>query len=146
MPLSVIAMTMKPRKPICILSIPPLVDLQIASKLKLMFPTPWSNKIFIHIIKIIYSFGLAISLREPDLKNKSENTPLFIMLTLGCMPRNFQIKRVLHHRSNQLLMLSGELKMLSVLFSIMMQLLELLNNTLQMIILGDYILHSIPQK
>lgn len=146
MPLSVIAMPTKPRKPICILSIPPLADLQIASKLKLMFPTLWSSKIFIHIIKIIYSFGLVTSLREPDLKNKSENIPPFIMLTLACMPRNFQIKRVLHHRSNQLLMLSGWLKMLLVLFSIMMRLLELLNNTQQMIILGAYILRSIPQK
>jgi len=36
--------------------------------------------------------------------------------------------------------------MLLVLFNIMMQLLELLSNTLQMIILGAYILHLIPQK
>ncbi len=146
MPLSVIATPMKPRKPICILSIPPLADLQIASKLKRMFHTPWSSKIFIHTIKIIFSFGLATSLQELDLKNKSENIPPFITLTLACMPRNSQIKRVLHPRSNQLLMLSGWLKMLLVLFSTMMQLLELLSNTLQMIILGAYILRSIPQK
>jgi len=43
-------------------------------------------------------------------------------------------------------MLSGWLKMLLLLFSTMMQLLELLSNTLQMIILGAYILRSIPQK
>ena len=137
---------MKPRKPICILSIPPLADLQIASKLRRMFHTHQSSKIFIHIIKIIFYFGLATSLQELDLKNKSENIPPFIMLTLACMPRNFQIRRVLTLKSNQLQMLNGWLKMLLVLFNIMMQLLELLSNTLQMIILGAYILHLIPQK
>lgn len=144
--LSVIVTQMKPRKPICILSIPPLADLQIASKLRRMFHTHQSSKIFIHIIKIIFYFGLATSLQELDLKNKSENIPPFIMLTLACMPRNFQIKRVLTLKSNQLQMLNGWLKMLLVLFNIMMQLLELLSNTLQMIILGAYILHLIPQK
>jgi len=43
-------------------------------------------------------------------------------------------------------MLSGLLRMLWEWFSIMMRLLELPNNTWQMITLGAYILPSIPQK